>query len=68
MGTFEVGLNAFCIMRLLSACEGLGVECGNLNVIGPHKLIENGTIRWYGLVEVGIALLMEVCHCVGGGL
>jgi hypothetical protein len=26
----------------------------------------NGTIRRYGLVGVGMALLEEVCHCRGG--
>jgi hypothetical protein len=29
--------------------------------------IGSGTGRRYGLVEVGVALLEEVCHC-GGGL
>jgi hypothetical protein len=28
---------------------------------------ESGTIRTYGFVGVGVALLEEVCHC-GGGL
>jgi hypothetical protein len=27
--------------------------------------IGSGTIRRYGLVEVGVALLEEVCHCGG---
>jgi hypothetical protein len=26
----------------------------------------SGTIRRYGLVEVGVALLEEMCHCEGG--
>ena len=38
MRTFEVRLNAFCIMILLKAYGGQGVECGDLNVTGPHKL------------------------------
>ena len=37
--------------------------CGGLNMLGPGS----GTIRLYGLVGVGVALLEEVCHC-GGGL
>ena len=67
MGTFEVELNAFCIMILLQSYEGQGVECGSLNVIGPHNLIGSGIIRKCGFVGVGIALLEEVCQC-GGGL
>ena len=45
-----------------------------LNKNGAHRLmcfnvwpIGGGTIRRYGLVGVGVALLEEVCHC-GGGL
>ena len=37
--------------------------CSDLNMLGPG----HGTIRRCGLVEVGVALLEEVCHC-GGGL
>lgn len=35
---------------------------GNLDVIGHHKLIGAGK---YGLVEEGIAMLEEACHCEG---
>ena len=35
MGTFEVGLKAFCIMLWLQAYEGQGVEYGGLNRYGP---------------------------------
>ena len=66
MGTFEAGLTTFCNMIWLQACGGQGVECGTLNVIGPQKLIGSGNIRRYGLVEVSMALLEEVCHCVVG--
>ena len=41
-------------------------ECGSLNVTGPHILIGSGTIRRCGFVDVGMALLEEVCHCRGG--
>ena len=37
-------------------------ECGGLNMLGPGS----GTIWRCGLVEVGVALLEEVCHRVGG--
>jgi hypothetical protein len=37
--------------------------CGDLNMLGPG----NGIIRRCGLVDEGVALLEEVCHC-GGGL
>ena len=37
--------------------------CGGLNTLGPGS----GTIRRYGLVGVGVALLEEVSHC-GHGL
>jgi hypothetical protein len=36
--------------------------CGGLNMLGPGS----GTIRRCGLVEVGVALLEEVCHCRRG--
>jgi hypothetical protein len=46
--------------------------CGGLNRFDPHRFIylnswpiENGTITRYDLIEGGIALLEEVCHCVG---
>lgn len=45
----------------------MGVEFGSLNVIGPHKLIGTGSIRRCDFIQVGMALLEEVCHC-GGGL
>jgi hypothetical protein len=37
--------------------------CVGLNVLG----LGTGTIRRYGLVGVGVALLEEMCHC-GHGL
>ena len=45
----------------------LFVLSGSLNAIGLHRPIGSGTIRTCGFVEVGMALLEEVCHC-GGGL
>ena len=38
--------------------------CGGLNKLGPGS----GTIRRCGLVGVGVALLVEVCHCQGWAL
>ena len=66
MGIFEVGLNAFCIMILLQAYGGQGVECGSLNVIGLHNLLARGTLGRYGLVKVGVTLLKQVYHCRAG--
>ena len=43
------------------ACEGQGVECGGLKMLGPG----NGSIRRCGLIGVGVALLEEACHCEG---
>lgn len=44
-----------------------------MNSYGPHRLlclhacpIESSNIRRSSLVEVGAALLEEMCHCVGG--
>ena len=36
--------------------------CGGLNKNGPRRLIGSNTIRRYGLVGVGMAVLEEVCH------
>lgn len=33
-----------------------------MNVIGSYDLIENGTIKRYYFVGVGMVLLKEVCH------
>lgn len=55
-GDFEFGLNAFCFMILLYICGGWEVECGGLNVIGPHKLLGSGTVGNCGLVEVAASL------------
>ena len=54
MGTFEIGLNVFCIMILLQTYGGHGVECARLNVISSHKPIEIGTVSKCDLVEVGV--------------
>ena len=40
MGTFEVGLNTFCITSLW------GPGSGGLNVIGPHRAI--GSVAFAG--------------------
>jgi hypothetical protein len=37
-------------------------QCGGLNLLGPRS----STIRRYGLVGVGAALLEELHHCEGG--
>ena len=51
MGTFEVGLNAFCTMILFKPYEDQGVERGDLNVIGPQKRTENGPVRCMTLMK-----------------
>ena len=68
MGTFEVGLNAFCIILWLQAYGGQGVECGGLNRYGSLRLmclnawpIRSGTIRRCGLIEVGVPYLEQMC-------
>lgn len=60
MGTFEVVLNAYCVMILLSVYGGLGVECSSLDITGTHKLTGSVTIMRCGTVGVGVALLEEV--------
>ena len=45
------------------AYGGQGVDCGSFTMLGPRS----GTIRRYGLVGVGVALLEEVSQC-GSGL
>lgn len=39
--------------------------CDCLNIIDLYNAIENDTIRRFDLVEVGMALLKEACHCRG---
>ena len=46
---------------MLLAIVLLNKQYGGLNMLGPGS----GTIRWCGLVGVGVALLEEVCHCGG---
>jgi hypothetical protein len=69
MGTFEVGLNVFCIMLWLGirppppidSCVGTsfgGSKCGGLNMLG----LGSSTIRGCGLVGVHMFLLEEVYH------
>ena len=59
MGTFEVGLNASCLMILFQD-YGARKWNGSRNIVGPHNLIGNGNIRRCGFVGVGMALLEEV--------
>ena len=61
METFEVGLNAFCII-VLHAYGGQVVECDSLNVIGFHNFIGSGNIRRCDFPGVGMTLSVEVCH------
>lgn len=44
-----------------------GLDCGSLNVIGPHEFIGSGFAMRCGFIEVCVALLEEVCPC-GDGL
>jgi hypothetical protein len=39
-GVLEFGLNVFCIMIWLSACDGQGVEVGGLIKNDYHTLID----------------------------
>ena len=64
-GTFEIGLNAFCIMILLQAYGDQGMEDGSLDVTGPHNLTGNGSITRCGFVGIGMILLEDVCYCGG---
>ena len=52
METLQVGLNAFCFMILSQVYGNQGVECGSLNVIGPHNVIGSGSIRRCSFVGV----------------
>ena len=62
MGTFEVGLNAFCTMIWLQAYGGQRVECDSLSKNGPCRPVESGTSRRYCiLVMASVALLEKVC-------
>lgn len=61
-----IQLNVFCIMILLQTYNSQGVECGALNIIVSHNLIGRGSVRWCGFVEVGMALLEQMCYCVDG--
>ena len=65
MVSFEIQLNAFCIMILLQTYGSQGLEYGGLNVVGPCNLKGSGTLRRCGFVGVGVALLEKTCHCGG---
>ena len=70
-GTFEVGLNVFCIMLCLGMAPedsclskpmgSQGVECDGLYMLSPGS----GTIRRCGPVGVGVVLLEWTFHCGG---
>ena len=45
---------------------GARVERGGLNINAPPRPIGSGTIRWCGLVGVGVVLLGWVWLCWGG--
>ena len=50
----------FCIIILLQVYGSQGMECGSLNVIGPHNLIGSGTIRRCDLVGGSVLLWGQV--------
>ena len=66
MGTFEVELNAFCIIIWLEAHGSQGLQCGSLNENVFFRLIFlnvfsiAGRTVWERLRVV--ALLEKVCH------
>ena len=66
MGTFEMRLNASCIMILLQVYEDWAVKGVSLNIICPHHFIESDTTRRYNFVGLGMALLEGGCHFRGG--
>ena len=48
------------------------VDCGGLNRFGLHRFmclsslpIPSGTVKTYGLIGIGLALLGKVCCCGG---
>ena len=55
METFEVGINAFCIMILLQDTGSQEVKCGSVDITDPHNLIGNGALRRCGFAGVHIA-------------
>lgn len=66
-GTFEVGLNAICIMMWPGNYGDQGVEGNGLNENSPHMLIcldtscpVNAPV-WEGLGNM--AILEEFCYC-----
>jgi hypothetical protein len=54
----EVSTDSICLSLLGVYASGHG----GLNMFGPGS----GAIRRCDLVEVGVSLLQEVCHCGGG--
>ena len=57
-----------CVLQDKEAVKGCGLVgsyhyCGGVDMLGPGS----STIKRYGLVGVGVALLEEVCQC-GSGL
>ena len=54
MGPFEIGLNVF-VFYCYKLYESQEIECGGLDVIGPHKLIGNSTIK--------VWLCWRKCYC-----
>ena len=62
METFEVGLNAFCIMIITTSLRGKEVGCGSLNENGPHRLIYLNT--WF---QGGSSALGRIRMCATSG-
>jgi hypothetical protein len=69
MSSFSLSV---CVYTCMHLCMYVCVWCSTLNRYGPHRFmcwdawpISFGTIRRYGLVGVGMALLEKVCHCGG---
>jgi hypothetical protein len=61
--SFEVLQIMLMWIKVLGETWGFIVAAGgSLNMLGP---MGSGTIRKCGLVGIGVALLEEVCHCVG---
>jgi hypothetical protein len=52
------------IVKGVSRGQSLHTSCGGLKENGRHRLIGNDTIRGDGPIEVGLALLEEMCLCL----
>ena len=62
MGNFEDGLNTL-YYDIVTSLQEPGSRMWQFDCNYPHNLTMSATIRWYDLIEVGVFLLEEMCHC-----